>query len=68
MSRHFVHVWLLFSYANGASAQEEENLCVFGVTIMAADFSTALEALQEAHSQAIGAPKVGFILDFQEKL
>lgn len=34
---------------------------MFGVTIVSADFATALEDLQEAHSQAIGAPKVGFI-------
>lgn len=56
-------VCLLCSYPHGASAQEEEDLCVFGVTIMSADFTTALEALQEAHSQAIGAPKVGLICD-----
>ncbi|XP_017573348.1 peroxisome assembly factor 2 [Pygocentrus nattereri] len=45
-------------YPHGASAQEEEDLCVCGVTIMAADFTKALESLQEAHSQAIGAPKI----------
>ncbi|KAK3562461.1 hypothetical protein QTP86_034579 [Hemibagrus guttatus] len=45
-------------YPHGATAQEEEDLCVFGVTIMGADFTTALEAMQEAHSQAIGAPKI----------
>ncbi|MCI4383561.1 hypothetical protein PGIGA_G00027780 [Pangasianodon gigas] len=45
-------------YPHGASAQEEVDLCVFGVTITGADFTTALEALQEAHSQAIGAPKI----------
>ncbi|XP_060737044.1 peroxisomal ATPase PEX6 [Tachysurus vachellii] len=45
-------------YPHGASVQEEEDLCVFGVTITGADFTTALEALQEAHSQAIGAPKI----------
>uniref|UniRef100_A0AAR2J1V5 Peroxisomal ATPase PEX6 n=1 Tax=Pygocentrus nattereri TaxID=42514 RepID=A0AAR2J1V5_PYGNA len=49
---------LLRSYPHGASAQEEEDLCVCGVTIMAADFTKALESLQEAHSQAIGAPKI----------
>lgn len=32
-----------------------------GVTVMAADFTTALESLQEAHSQDIGAPKVGLL-------
>ncbi|XP_053369652.1 peroxisomal ATPase PEX6 [Clarias gariepinus] len=45
-------------YPLGASAQEEEDLCVLGVTIMGADFTSALETLQEAHSQAIGAPKI----------
>ncbi|TSK53638.1 Peroxisome assembly factor 2 [Bagarius yarrelli] len=45
-------------YPHGASAQEEEDLCVFGVTITGADFTTALEALQEAHSRAIDAPKI----------
>lgn len=53
---------LLSSYPLGASAQEEEDLCVLGVTIMGADFTSALETLQEAHSQAIGAPKVGYSL------
>lgn len=54
---------VLCSYPHGASAQEEQDLCVFGVTIMGADFTLALEALQQAHSQAIGAPKVGLIQD-----
>lgn len=31
-----------------------------GVKVLAEDFSTALETLQDAQSQAIGAPKVQF--------
>ncbi|KAI4872810.1 hypothetical protein NFI96_016140, partial [Prochilodus magdalenae] len=58
----FVHhgnrVSSLGSYPHGASAQEEQDLCVCGVTVTAADFTTALESLQDAHSQAIGAPKI----------
>lgn len=46
------------SYPHGASVQDEDDLCVCGVTIMPEDFTTSLETLQEAHSQAIGAPKV----------
>ncbi|XP_066504256.1 peroxisomal ATPase PEX6 [Hoplias malabaricus] len=52
------HRLLRTYYPHGASAQEEEDLCVCGVTIVSADFTTALESLQEAHSQAIGAPKI----------
>ncbi|KAI4898283.1 hypothetical protein NFI96_024407, partial [Prochilodus magdalenae] len=52
------HRLLKTYYPHGASAQEEQDLCVCGVTVTAADFTTALESLQEAHSQAIGAPKI----------
>ncbi|XP_062868696.1 peroxisomal ATPase PEX6 [Trichomycterus rosablanca] len=53
------HLRLLNTYyPHGASVQEEDDLCVCGVTITAVDFTTALETLQEAHSQAIGAPKI----------
>ncbi|KAI5614724.1 peroxisome biogenesis factor 6 isoform X1 [Silurus asotus] len=45
-------------YPHKAGAKEEQDLCVFGVTIIGDDFSTALEDLQEAHSKAIGAPKI----------
>uniref|UniRef100_A0A8C7MJT2 Peroxisomal ATPase PEX6 n=1 Tax=Oncorhynchus kisutch TaxID=8019 RepID=A0A8C7MJT2_ONCKI len=43
---------------SGASVQEEEDLCACGVTVLAQDFTNALETLQDAHSQAIGAPKI----------
>uniref|UniRef100_A0A8B9H808 Peroxisomal ATPase PEX6 n=1 Tax=Astyanax mexicanus TaxID=7994 RepID=A0A8B9H808_ASTMX len=45
-------------YPQGGSAQSEMDLCDCGVTIMSADFTAALDSLQEAHSQAIGAPKI----------
>nr|XP_055073593.1 peroxisomal ATPase PEX6 [Misgurnus anguillicaudatus] len=45
-------------FPDGANEQEEEDLCVSGVSVLSEDFSTALDALQEAHSQAIGAPKI----------
>uniref|UniRef100_A0A8C8JI80 Peroxisomal ATPase PEX6 n=1 Tax=Oncorhynchus tshawytscha TaxID=74940 RepID=A0A8C8JI80_ONCTS len=45
-------------FPEGASVQEEEDLCACGVTVLAQDFTNALETLQDAHSQAIGAPKI----------
>uniref|UniRef100_A0A8C9SFV0 Peroxisomal ATPase PEX6 n=1 Tax=Scleropages formosus TaxID=113540 RepID=A0A8C9SFV0_SCLFO len=45
-------------FPTGMSLQEEEDLCVSGVSILSSDFSKALELLQAAHSQAIGAPKI----------
>ncbi|XP_023838617.1 peroxisomal ATPase PEX6 [Salvelinus sp. IW2-2015] len=45
-------------FPEGGSVQEEEDLCACGVTILAQDFTNALETLQDAHSQAIGAPKI----------
>ncbi|KAM3623054.1 uncharacterized protein V6R79_006294 [Siganus canaliculatus] len=38
--------------------RQEEDLCSSGVTIMNQDFTSALEALQDAQSTAIGAPKI----------
>ncbi|XP_043079462.1 peroxisome assembly factor 2 [Puntigrus tetrazona] len=45
-------------FPESASEQEEEDLCVSGVSVTSEDFNTALDILQEAHSQAIGAPKI----------
>uniref|UniRef100_A0A673Z4Z2 Peroxisomal ATPase PEX6 n=1 Tax=Salmo trutta TaxID=8032 RepID=A0A673Z4Z2_SALTR len=45
-------------FPEGASVQEEEDLCACGVTVLSQDFTNALETLQDAHSQAIGAPKI----------
>ncbi|XP_073700499.1 peroxisomal ATPase PEX6 [Garra rufa] len=53
------HRRLLQTYfPEAASEQEEEDLCVSGVSVTSEDFSKALDVLQEAHSQAIGAPKI----------
>uniref|UniRef100_UPI003AB0FB17 peroxisomal ATPase PEX6 n=1 Tax=Centroberyx gerrardi TaxID=166262 RepID=UPI003AB0FB17 len=38
--------------------RQEEDLCSSGVMILNQDFSSALETLQDAQSQAIGAPKI----------
>nr|XP_046232900.1 peroxisome assembly factor 2 isoform X1 [Scatophagus argus] len=40
------------------AGRREEDLCSSGVTILNQDFSSALQALQDAHSTAIGAPKI----------
>ncbi|XP_067881537.1 peroxisomal ATPase PEX6 [Heterodontus francisci] len=40
------------------SVQEELDLCSAGVTILWEDFQTALDQLQTALSQAVGAPKI----------
>ncbi|XP_067272420.1 peroxisomal ATPase PEX6 [Pseudorasbora parva] len=45
-------------FPEAASEQEEQDLCVSGVSVTSEDFSTALDVLQEAHSHAIGAPKI----------
>ncbi|XP_016308530.1 peroxisome assembly factor 2-like [Sinocyclocheilus anshuiensis] len=53
------HRRLLQTYFSEAtSEQEEEDLCVSGMSVTSEDFSVALDILQEAHSQAIGAPQV----------
>ncbi|KAM6972481.1 peroxisomal ATPase PEX6 [Aplochiton taeniatus] len=38
--------------------QQEEDVCASGPTILTQDFTVAMETLQDAHSQAIGAPKI----------
>ncbi|KAI1896913.1 hypothetical protein AGOR_G00099770 [Albula goreensis] len=45
-------------FPGGASLQEERDLRAFGVSVRSEDFTSALEQLQETHSQAIGAPKI----------
>ncbi|XP_044528582.1 peroxisome biogenesis factor 6 isoform X2 [Gracilinanus agilis] len=40
------------------SDEDEGELCTAGFPILAEDFALALEQLQMAHSQAIGAPKI----------
>lgn len=41
------------------SWEEETDLCLAGFSIRQQDFEAALDQLQAAHSDAIGAPKVG---------
>lgn len=48
----------LYSLAGGLSEEDEGELCAAGFPLLAEDFGQALEQLQTAHSQAIGAPKV----------
>ncbi|XP_060018912.1 peroxisome biogenesis factor 6 isoform X4 [Lagenorhynchus albirostris] len=45
-------------WAGGLSAEDEGELCAAGFPLLAEDFGQALEQLQSAHSQAVGAPKV----------
>jgi hypothetical protein len=40
------------------SKEDEGELCAAGFPLLAEDFAQALEQLQTAHSQAVGAPKV----------
>ncbi|CAK6446973.1 unnamed protein product [Pipistrellus nathusii] len=44
--------------AGGLSEEDERELCAAGFPLLAEDFGQALEQLQSAHSQAIGAPKI----------
>uniref|UniRef100_F7GL01 Peroxisomal ATPase PEX6 n=1 Tax=Monodelphis domestica TaxID=13616 RepID=F7GL01_MONDO len=44
--------------AGSLSDEDEGELCTAGFPILAEDFGLALEQLQMAHSQAIGAPKI----------
>lgn len=48
----------LCSLAGGLNEEDEGDLCAAGFPLLAEDFVQALEQLQRAHSQAIGAPKV----------
>ncbi|KAJ8366128.1 hypothetical protein SKAU_G00149590 [Synaphobranchus kaupii] len=45
-------------FPGGASVGEERDLRAFGVSVLAQDFASALEQLQQTHAQAIGAPKI----------
>lgn len=46
------------SLAGSLSEEDEGELCAAGFLLLAEDFGQALEQLQTAHSQAVGAPKV----------
>ncbi|XP_057554870.1 peroxisome biogenesis factor 6 isoform X2 [Hippopotamus amphibius kiboko] len=45
-------------WAGGLSEEDEGELCAAGLPLLAEDFGQALEQLQAAHSQAVGAPKI----------
>ncbi|XP_006860531.1 PREDICTED: peroxisome assembly factor 2 isoform X2 [Chrysochloris asiatica] len=44
--------------ASGWSEEDEGELCAAGFPLLAEDFGQALEQLQAAHSQAVGAPRI----------
>ncbi|XP_075836929.1 peroxisome biogenesis factor 6 isoform X1 [Microtus pennsylvanicus] len=44
--------------AGGLSEEDEEELCAAGFPLLAEDFGQALDQLQTAHSQAVGAPTI----------
>ncbi|XP_077192458.1 peroxisome biogenesis factor 6 isoform X2 [Paroedura picta] len=46
------------SFPGGLSKEEEQDFCAAGFPLLAEDFSTALDKLHDAHSQAVGAPKI----------
>ncbi|KAM5263296.1 peroxisome biogenesis factor 6 isoform 1-T1 [Ctenodactylus gundi] len=46
------------SWASSLSEEDEGELCAAGFPLLAEDFGQALEQLQMAHSQAVGAPKI----------
>lgn len=48
----------LTSFPGGLSKEEEHDFCAAGFPLLAEDFSIALDKLHDAHSQAVGAPKV----------
>lgn len=48
----------LSSLADSLSEEDEGALCAAGFPLLAEDFGQALDQLQTAHSQAVGAPKV----------
>ncbi|XP_028580738.2 peroxisome biogenesis factor 6 [Podarcis muralis] len=46
------------SFLGGLSEEEEHDFCAAGFPLLAEDFGVALDKLHDAHSQAIGAPKI----------
>lgn len=53
---------VLCSLAGALSEEDEGELCAAGFPLLAEDFGQALDQLQTAHSQAVGAPKVGILV------
>ncbi|KFP40583.1 Peroxisome assembly factor 2, partial [Chlamydotis macqueenii] len=46
------------SFPGGLSEEVERDFCTAGFPVLEEDFSVALDQLHDAHSQAVGAPKV----------
>ncbi|XP_054840451.1 peroxisome biogenesis factor 6 isoform X2 [Eublepharis macularius] len=46
------------SFPGGLTKEEEQDFCAAGFPLLAEDFSVALDKLHDAHSQAVGAPKI----------
>uniref|UniRef100_A0A8D0HHC1 ATPase AAA-type core domain-containing protein n=1 Tax=Sphenodon punctatus TaxID=8508 RepID=A0A8D0HHC1_SPHPU len=46
------------SFPGGLSEEEERDFCAAGFPVLAEDINAALNQLHDAHSQAVGAPKI----------
>ncbi|NWU71345.1 PEX6 factor, partial [Pterocles burchelli] len=46
------------SFPGGLSEEAERDFCTAGFPVLEEDFSIALDQLHDAHSQAVGAPKI----------
>ncbi|NXT18630.1 PEX6 factor, partial [Syrrhaptes paradoxus] len=46
------------SFPGGLSEEAERDFCTAGFPVLEEDFSVALDQLHDAHSQAVGAPKI----------
>ncbi|XP_074898482.1 peroxisome biogenesis factor 6 isoform X2 [Buteo buteo] len=46
------------SFPDGLSEEVERDFCTAGFPVLEEDFSVALDQLHDAHSQAVGAPKI----------
>lgn len=49
----------LTSFPGGLNEEVERDFCTAGFPVLEEDFNVALDQLHDAHSQAVGAPKVG---------
>uniref|UniRef100_A0A803VV21 Peroxisomal ATPase PEX6 n=1 Tax=Ficedula albicollis TaxID=59894 RepID=A0A803VV21_FICAL len=48
----------VLSFPGGLSEEVERDFCTAGFPVLEEDFSAALDQLHDAHSQAVGAPKI----------
>lgn len=55
--------FFLTSFPGGLSEEVERDFCTAGFPVLEEDFSAALDQLHDAHSQAVGAPKVREMLE-----